>query len=176
MLFAETPAREIDGLFAPALRRVVAALGLDRARLGEFTPDGQIFLSLHVATAEGIPADSTDLSGDDFPWTTEQMRRGRVVRYSQLDELPPEASVDRQSGLAIGTRSMIAIPLVGVGGVTCVLALSTLRRERTWPDDLVQRLELLGSIFAGALARSRAETADRGERGAASGWRPMRRP
>ena len=159
VLFAETPAREIDGQFAPALRRVVAALGLDRARLGEFTPDGQIFLSLHVATAEGIPTDATDLSGDNFPWTTDQMRRGHVVRYSQLDELPAEATVDRQSGLAIGTRSMIAIPLVGVGGVTCVLALSTLRRERPWPDDLVQRLELLGSIFAGALARSRAETA-----------------
>jgi PAS domain S-box-containing protein len=112
-----------------------------------------------VATSEGIPVDSTDLSGDDFPWTTDQTRRGRVVRFSQLDELPPEAAVDRQSGLAIGTRSLIAIPLVGEGGVTCVLALSTLRRERVWPDDLVQRLELLGSIFAGALARSRAGTA-----------------
>jgi PAS domain S-box-containing protein len=159
VLFAETPAREVDGQFAPALRRVVAALGLDRARLGEFTPDGRIFLSLHVATAEGIPTDATDLSGDDFPWTTEQMRRGRIVRYSRLDELPPEAIVDRQSGLAIGTRSMIAIPLIGEGAVTCALALSTLRRERVWPDELVQRLELLGSIFASALARSRAGTA-----------------
>ena len=43
--------------------------------------------------------------------------------------------------------------------MTCVLALSTLRRERAWPDDLVQRLELLGSIFAGALARKGAEAA-----------------
>jgi PAS domain S-box-containing protein len=159
VLFAEVPAREIDGQFAPALRRVIAALGLDRARLGEFMPDGRIFLSLHVATAEGIPIDPTDLSGDDFPWTTEQMRRGRVVRYSRLDELPPEATVDRQSGLAIGTRSMIAIPLIGKGGVSWVLALSTLRRERAWPGDLVQRLELLGSIFANALARKAAETA-----------------
>ena len=38
-----------------------------------------------------------------------------------------------------------------------VLTFGTLRKERTWSGDLVGRLQLLGTVFAGALARKRAQ-------------------
>ncbi len=40
-----------------------------------------------------------------------------------------------------------------------VLSFDSIRSERTWPDELVQRLQLLGEVFAGALERKRLELA-----------------
>jgi hypothetical protein len=32
-----------------------------------------------------------------FPWTAARQRRGEIVKFARLDELPPEAAVDRQT-------------------------------------------------------------------------------
>ena len=45
-----------------------------------------------------------------------------------------------------------------VGGVVVgALAFSTLGAERVWRDELVQRLQLLGEVFANILSRRRSE-------------------
>ena len=58
-------------------------------------------------------------------------------------------------------ESLVAVPLTVEGAVTGALSFSTIRAERHWPDELVQRLRLLAEVFASALARYRAETAAR---------------
>jgi PAS domain S-box-containing protein len=57
---------------------------------------------------------------------------------------------------------VLVIPLLGGGVVVSTLAFATLRVERVWSAELVQRLRLLGEVFANALARSEAEAALRG--------------
>jgi hypothetical protein len=53
------------------------------------------------------------------------------------------------------------IPLALEGSVVAALTFTTVRSEREWPDDLVQRLRLLEETFAYALARRRADSAIR---------------
>ena len=84
---------------------------------------------------------------------------GQIVRFARRQDLPPEAAIDRATFVAIGTRSAASIPLVSVGTVIGALSFAILRAEREWPEDLIQRLRLLGEIFANALARRRAEAA-----------------
>jgi PAS domain S-box-containing protein len=49
------------------------------------------------------------------------------------------------------------VPLVVGGVIVGSLSCSTLRRDHAWPEELVQRLRLIGEVFANALARRRAE-------------------
>ena len=63
------------------------------------------------------------------------MRAGRMVALSSLDDLPPEAAVDRESARLTGIRSNLTLPLaVGGGPPVGALAFNTLRAERDWPD------------------------------------------
>jgi PAS domain S-box-containing protein len=43
------------------------------------------------------------------------------------------------------------------GSLLCVLTFGSLSTYRSWPDDLVQRLRLVGEILANAVARKRAD-------------------
>src|SRR4029453_6410406 len=67
------------------------------------------------------------------------------------------ASADRRTYARLGITSHVEVPLMGPGGLAGILVFSTLGAERVWRDELVQRLRLLGEVFANVLSRRRAE-------------------
>jgi two-component system sensor kinase FixL len=80
------------------------------------------------------------------------------VRFSKIEELPErEAAVDRQTYRRLGIKSQVAVPLTVEGAVVGALAFSTVGTERVWRDEFVQRLHLLGDVFANTLSRRRSE-------------------
>jgi len=155
--FVTRPAGEMDAAMETWLGRIVIALDLDRAMLGEVR-DARALVT-HAWTREGIAPLAASVDLGRFPWIRSRLGQGEVVRFSRPAALPEEAATDRQSLGALGIRSLAALPLVVGGDVVGSLAFSTLRAERPWPDDLVQRLRLLAEVFANALARRQAERA-----------------
>ena len=93
-----------------------------------------------------------------FPWMGARLGQGRVVHFTSPSELPEEAVTDRRSVTALGVRSLVAVPLQVGGAIVGSLACSSLRAERAWPEELIQRLRLIAEVFANALARRRAES------------------
>jgi GAF domain-containing protein len=91
-----------------------------------------------------------------YPWLVQEMRAGRMVVLSSLEELPAEAAVDRETARLAGVKSSLCLPL-SLGGEAPVgaLAFNTRRAEREWPDALVKRLHLVAQIFTHVLARRR---------------------
>ncbi len=71
----------------------------------------------------------------------------------------PEGSIDRIMMERIGTKSNVTVPLRVGDDVIGALAFASLRHERSWPPEVVNRLVLIGQVFAGALARTRADAA-----------------
>jgi two-component system sensor kinase FixL len=93
----------------------------------------------------------------EFPWMTARLQRGEVINVSQLEELPDEAAVDRQSYLLHRVKPQVAVPLLVSGIVVGGLVFSTVGAERARSDELIQQLHLLGEVFANALARKQGE-------------------
>jgi len=97
----------------------------------------------------------------EFPWITAQILCDRPVGFCRPEELPPEAGRDAETFRRRGVLSNLAIPMMAAGRILGSLAFVTLTGERAWPDELVQRLRLVGEIFANALAQKDAEEAVR---------------
>jgi C4-dicarboxylate-specific signal transduction histidine kinase len=73
-------------------------------------------------------------------------------------KLPAEAARDVENFRYFGIKSCLAFPLsLGNGPPIGVLGFNTMRAERTWPETIVKRLQLVTQIFTNALARERAE-------------------
>lgn len=148
--------RELDAAIERALERVAEFLGVDRAVLHEYLParaPGRI-----AWAREGMEALPRTLQRSQLPWTIGQIERAVGVRFSRLDELPAEATIDRQSYEEAGTRSCLVLPLRNGGPVLGALSLDCVRGERVWPDGvMLRRLGLLGEVFHGVLERKRAE-------------------
>ena len=160
--FITRPVHEVDGQLETALRRIVEELDLDRASLLKI--DGRrrdTILVTHSWTREGIDPIVRLLETKEFPWTGARLQTGHPVVASRLGELPDEAEIDRRAYAAYATRSFAAIPLMVEGTPIGALVFDTIRAERVWPDELVQRLRLVADVFANALARRRAASAAR---------------
>ncbi len=146
--------REID----VALRRVCQLLGIDLAVLWQWSGAPSVLRATHFHYAEAGLQPPEPLHQAQFPWYHEQMVAGLVVCWSSLDDLPAEAVVDREACILFGVKSNLCFPLALMGEPPVgVLGYSTLRAERHWPAELVQRLQLVAQVFTNALARRRAE-------------------
>ncbi len=155
--FVNVSPSEVDPEISDALGRVCKPLGIEAAFLWQWSEadPSEVRLTHHHYADDGLPPPDSVLQ-EHFPWYVEQVRAGRLVRLPSMDDLPPEGAVDRASCLAMGIRSNLTIPLM-VGGEAPVgaLGLNTLQSERPWPDDVVNRLQLVAHVFANALARRR---------------------
>ncbi|HEY4910346.1 MAG TPA: PAS domain S-box protein, partial [Methylomirabilota bacterium] len=148
MAFGHLSTGEFDQEIQLGLRSVVDFLEVDRGGLIEFSPDGT------VARCWTIEA---WMDARDFPWMTARLQRGEFVTVSQLEELPDEAAMDRQSYLTYRVKPQVAVPLEAGGRVVGGLVFSTIGAERAMSDGLKQQLHLLGEMFANLLSRKQAE-------------------
>jgi signal transduction histidine kinase len=146
--FSHLSVADFDPAIQRGLRQVVDFLGVDRGSLIEFTRDG-------TATRSWAVEEWVEVG--EFPWMTARLQRGEVINVSQLEELPDEAAVDRQSYLMHRVKPQVAVPLLVSGIVVGGLIFSTVGAERAKSDELIQQLHLLCGVFANALARKQGE-------------------
>jgi signal transduction histidine kinase len=156
--FSRVSGADVDPAIQRALRRIADFLSVDWGNLTEYSDDSQTARVTHWWVAEGVGAQPSAIGFEEIPWVVTRLRRGEMVRFSRTDELPAgEAAVDRQTYRRLGIKSQVAVPLTVEGEVVGSLAFSTVGTERVWRDEFVQRLHLLGDVFANTLSRRRAE-------------------
>ena len=155
--FVALPADQVHAAIEDAQRRIVEALALDRSSLFQFSAEGEMVLT-HSWVRPGFqPFPPRIPAREHFPWTLGKALNREIIRFTSVDELPPEAARDVETMRKHGPKSTVLFPLTAGGQVFAGLAFGTLREERGWPDDLVARLRLVADIFANTLARKRSE-------------------
>jgi signal transduction histidine kinase len=157
--FSRVSGPDVDHEIERALRRIADFLGVDWSTLTEYSEDSRTARVTHRWVAEGMgPQPVAALGLREIPWSVQQLRRGITVRFARVEELPEvEAAMDRQTYRRLGVKSRVAVPLTMEGVVIGALAFSAVTVERAWRNEFVQRLQLLGEVFANTLSRRRAE-------------------
>lgn len=159
--FVNLTTGDVDREISDAQGRICRFLDLDSTVLwqtsGENSGD---FVATHAYQLRGGPMPSVPFRQEDFPWVRSEVAAGRMVVLGKLDDMPAEAAKDTESARGFGIKSSLTIPL-SVGGAQPigVLSFNAMRRERSWPAPLVNRLQLVAQIFGSALGRRRADQA-----------------
>ncbi len=156
--FVGLPAEALDREIEEAQRRICETLGLDRSTLGQPGPTGEPQFT-HSWAIPGCAPVPRSLPGQQCPWALRQILAGHTIRFSSLDELPPEAAADKDYLRSMGVKSIVSFPLIVGGKAMGVLSFGALKAERQWPEILVNRLRLIAEVFASALARRTSEAA-----------------
>jgi PAS domain S-box-containing protein len=156
--FVNLPASQVDSQIESALCRLVEFLEVDRGGLAEVLVAQKQLVITHSYHMPGVPPQPRTIVDDQLPWYAEAIYKGEPLRLATLpDDLPPEATLEREYCLRIGLKSHIMIPLKVMNSVVGAIGFASFRGSHEWPDDLVQRLRLAGDIFTNALARKRAD-------------------
>jgi transcriptional regulator with GAF, ATPase, and Fis domain len=154
---ASVASEEVEAEIAGAMRRLIDFLGFDRSTLFTYELDSgclTALLSVADPAVESIPPGRVS----SLPWYVRQLASGRPVIVQRIpDDLPPEATAEREYCVRIGLRSNLTVPLEARDGVRYCLAIGAFRDTRRLPDALVGRLRLVGDLFVLALERARSD-------------------
>ena len=149
--FINLPSDQIEDAIRRGLRRACELLGLDRGTFVRIGPDGTFLNPLSWSSESVPPVDTTTVTPERFPWTTERLLAGSVVCFTTRDEVLHDT--DRTNFAALGTQSFISVPLSTEDRVTAVMGFSAVHTSRAFPPELVHRLTVIASVFTQAVAR-----------------------
>ena len=150
---------EADREIEHALEQIMKFFQVDRCALVRVLKDKDSWEITHLVQREGegvlpLPL-NTELPAKMLPWAHKMMQRLEVVVFDSLLELPAEASMDKQTYEALGTRATLSIPVVDSRSNVYTLSLNVTRNDHVWPKVYIPRLRVLGEILGNALDRSR---------------------
>ena len=157
--FVNVSQKEIDQEIEQALKQILEFFQVDRCALIRAVKGNNTLEIAHIAQREGVSLfpDHLELSKDMFPWVFKRIvERHEVVAFESLEELPPEASVDKKSYESLGTQANLNIPVVVSRSHLYTLIIHTVHSERKWPKVYIPRLRVLGEILGNALERNRS--------------------
>lgn len=153
--FANIEASDVDDVIVDSLRQIVFALDLDRSALWQISADGDDVVYTHVWTRPEFPSPPVHVSTRElFPWIHSRILANEPTWNSGGNDVPE--GKDRASLLELHTKANAVIPLTVRGRVVGALSFGSLRAERKWPKPVRDRLLLIGSVFAHALALKEA--------------------
>jgi transcriptional regulator with GAF, ATPase, and Fis domain len=151
--FVNIPPSEVDACIEDAQRQLVEALDLDRSTLFQVVNDDLVYTHSWSRPPFQVPAGTRDSAKTSFPWYLARLKEGEPVLVTNTDAVPSEA--DRDNLRRYGTRSNAVLPLMNDGRLVGALAFGAVRAQREWPPGVVERLRLVATVFAQALARRR---------------------
>jgi transcriptional regulator with GAF, ATPase, and Fis domain len=158
--FVNLPADHVDQKINDGLRRLGENLRVDLGTVILFNEEEASFQVTHEWVISSITSDPNFrgiIVDDKYPWLARQLVRQEPVSISQLDDFPAVATKERKACEEIGIKSVLWVPFNVPGSVLGYVAFNTIVKRTTWSHELIQRIRLVGEIFANALARQGAQ-------------------
>src|SRR5712672_482808 len=155
--FANIPAEQVEVEIRLVQTILLKFLGFDRCTFAEFQDDGSLVV-LSSTAVEGVDATPLGPLPAQLDWFVARLRSGEMLAVQNpADDLPPEAVGEAEYFRRTGMYSHLSIPLRIGGAIIGAIAFAAFRETRSWPDDLIARLMLVGGVFAHAIARKREQ-------------------
>jgi transcriptional regulator with GAF, ATPase, and Fis domain len=154
--FIQVEPDAIDRQIEQALEIIASFFSVDRCGVLQANSEDRSCVTVtHAWYAEGLVRIGNDINMKNlFPWAYEKLFTCKqVLVFSTIEDLPPEAAIDRETYVTMGVKSFLTIPLISEKGVYQLLVLNNLFSERLWPQQFIPRLCLIGEIFINALKR-----------------------
>ncbi len=155
--FVNLPADKIDMEIETVLQHITEALNIDRCSVAQFTENRNKLLVTHAYALPGVSPMPDLVLNENQPWYSERLYQGEPIVMKTIEDLPEEAAIEKAHCLQQGIKSSVLIPLAVGGSFLGVVGFASLKSVRQWPDVLVQRLNMLGVVFANALMRKTKE-------------------
>jgi DNA-binding CsgD family transcriptional regulator len=152
--FINVSADQVDSQIVAGLRQIVEFLGIDRSGFGELVADDNKLAITHSYEVANVPPTPRIYVEAHWPDYACKVRQGMAFRVPE--DLPAEATAEREYLAQVGLKSQFTIPLRMAGAVVGAIGFASFRSHLEWPEDLVLRLGLMGDIFNYALARKHA--------------------
>ena len=145
-----------------ALQTIGEFAHVGRSYIFLFSEDGTRMDNTHEWCAEGIAPkidNLQELPVQAFPWWMDQLSRFENIHIPRVADLPNEASVEKEALQAQDIQSLIAVPVAYGRSLLGFLGFASVLAEKTWSEEIIALLRMVGEVIANALAHRRIDEA-----------------
>ncbi len=146
------------------LQAIANFINAERLCIFAYTENQECYRLLYDWCAVGIQVfgnchQNAEASINVCSWLNQQMLSGKVVALSNLDELPTDATETRASFQAQLIQSCLNVPMIHGGKVVGYIGADSMRFAKTWSQEDINLVRLVGELIAIGRARHQAESA-----------------
>jgi putative nucleotidyltransferase with HDIG domain/PAS domain S-box-containing protein len=138
-----------------ALARIGEIFGVDRCYVFEFSQLGDVMSNTYEWCGPDVSSEIDslqDLPTDAFPWWVSRIRAGQGITLMSLDDLPAEATSEREYLAMQSIQSLLVLPLLVDQHAIGFIGFDAVKAPRTWSDEK-NVLDVLGEIISLVLDR-----------------------
>ncbi len=151
-----------DNEISHALQLIGEFTGVDRCCINLLSGDETKIVQVYNWCAEGVirnPGKIRDMSVNSFAWLMKRLRQFKTIHIPKVADLPAHAVREKKMWQSELIRSVLIIPLILDNSLAGFFGFNTVRAEKTWPDEDIRLLRLIGEIISRVLARKQTEEA-----------------
>lgn len=134
-----------------SMRLLLTFFNADWGYVAIFEKDGQTASFPCEVMSEWVEMpkeDHSDLTYETIPWIMDTVKSGRDIVVCDMQQLPAEASVDKQLFDMQRLKSMLIIPLSFHNRIQGFIGFDSVRIQRFWTAEDVEDLHIIASIFS----------------------------
>ena len=154
-------ADDLDERIRADLPTAAELSGADRVRLIALHPrENTSPIAFYDWCAPGVVADMPEVameSAEKFRWFAGQLTRGKPIQLASVDDLPAGAVAERQDMATRSIRSILALPVLSENEVIGFQIFECVKNSRSWTQEQLSMLSLIGEVIASAIRRRHAE-------------------
>lgn len=158
--FINLPPEEIDRSINHALQEIGEFAGVDRSYTFLLTDNKSKMDNTHEWCTKEIEPQIDNLKGlsvEILPWWMEKLNRFEKIHIPRVADLPPEASAEKEILQEQDIQSLVVVPMVYGGSLVGFLGFDSVKIEKTWSEEIIGLLKIVGEIFTNALIGKWAE-------------------
>lgn len=160
--FIDVKPAELDTQLKRTLEDIAALTGADRCFLYIGSYDSGMVEHAYEWYRDGLDATADGLVGLDLrpmTWLIPMLEGSDAIRFRSVDELPPEAGVERAAWEAAGIVSLLSVPLLPGGSLIGITGLTSETASRSWSYADENLLRQAANLLSNLIARTRTEKA-----------------
>jgi len=154
--FIAEPSSALDIAIGRTLEAIGTLFQADRAYVFLESEQPGFITNSHEWCAPGVEPQIEHLQAlpvETYAWWMAEMRAGRAIKLSCLDELPPQAVEERLLLESQNIQSLLVLPLVRRGHLDGFAGFDHVRGSRFWSDEEIAVLRIVVNSFAQGLER-----------------------
>ncbi|MFX1387650.1 MAG: ATP-binding protein [Promethearchaeota archaeon] len=151
---------DLDEAINSSLKEIGKLSQASRSYLFLFNPDNITMSNTHEWCADDVSPQIEDLQNlpmDIFPWSTNKLKEGEILNIENVENLPPEASAEKDEFLRENIKSLIFLPLKIGEKIAGFIGFDNVWKSEKWSDEDLNLLKISSDIIGNALKRIRTE-------------------
>ncbi len=161
-MFTDITPKRLNLSIDSALGELANYTAVDSAYLFQFSDDLKNLSLTHVRKNRSIDTKLEHMKNfncSDIPWWTSRIMSRQPVLVTDAEQLPKEAYIEKKVLLSQNIKSVIDVPVTFEGKVIGFIGMSS-ATQRTWNEDDISLLRIIGQLIANALYRMKIAKKD----------------